>query len=237
MACKKAAGSTFALCVTFEPSVMNYFFCGMLLLLLRSQAAQAQHSILRSGDLIFQDLDCGGLCDAIEAVTTGAGGRSFSHIGLVCKKGGRTYVIEAIGKDVHLTPVDKFINRQLDEEGIPKVAVYRLQPGYRKLNKNAIRYALMQLHKPYDDAFLYNNGKYYCSELIYDAYKAANGGKPFFRLEPMTFNDPATGQPFQAWKDYYEALGMAIPEGEPGCNPGGLSRSNKLVPVALDAIR
>ena len=46
-----------------------------------------------------------------------------------------------------------------------------------------------------------------------------------FQLQPMTFNDPDTGQPFPIWVDYYEKLGVKIPEGEPGLNPGGISRS------------
>src|SRR5690606_33541630 len=43
-----------------------------------------------------------------------------------------------------------------------------------------------------------------------------------------TFNDPDTGQPFPAWVEYYRDLGIPIPEGEPGLNPGGMSRSPHL---------
>jgi hypothetical protein len=74
----------------------------------------------------------------------------------------------------------------------------------------------------YDDAFLYDNGKYYCSELIHDAFKYANKGHSFFGLPPMSFTDPETGKLFPAWEDYYSALGIAIPEGLPGCSPGSM---------------
>ena len=37
----------------------------------------------QTGDLLFQDMDCGPMCDAIEAVTQGAEGAKFSHIGIV----------------------------------------------------------------------------------------------------------------------------------------------------------
>lgn len=203
---------------------------GFLLLLLPfcATAQQPAGFKMRSGDLLFQDLDCGGLCDAIEAVTNGAEGRHFSHIGLVYVKTDSTFVIEAIGDDVQLTPIDAFINRQLDAQRHPKITVGRLKTKYQALNKKAIEFALKQMHKPYDEPFGYNNGKYYCSELIYDAYKAANSGKPFFQLRPMTFVDPATGAPFPAWTAYYAALKEPIPEGKPGCNPGGISISNKI---------
>lgn len=182
----------------------------------------------QTGDLLFQDLDCGGLCDAIEKVTKGVNGRHFSHIGLVYKKQDSLFIIEAIGKDVHLTPLEIFMNRQKDGQGNPKIVAGRLKKQYRHLNKTAIAYALSKLGTPYDDPFLYDNGKYYCSELIYDAYKAANGNKPFFQLLPMTFKDPGTGETFPAWTEYYKEIGEEIPEGKPGCNPGGISTSNKI---------
>ena len=49
-----------------------------------------------------------------------------------------------------------------------------------------------------------------------------------FGLHAMTFRDPATGAFAPAWVAYYEALGAAIPEGEPGCNPGGLATGGRL---------
>ena len=69
------------------------------------------------------------------------------------------------------------------------------------------------------------NDEYYCSELIYLAFKEANDGQPVFQLQAMTFNDPDTQKPFPIWVDYYKKLGKPIPEGQPGLNPGGISRS------------
>lgn len=186
----------------------------------------------QNGDILFQDLDCGGLCDAIETVTQGVDGRSFSHLGLVHVYGDSVVVIEAIGKHVQVTPIQVFVHRNVDESGNPKVIVSRLVEAESKLIKSASDFAVSQLGKPYDDAFLYDNGAYYCSELIYDAFKSANGGKPFFQMFPMTFKDPATKEMFPVWVEYYENLKMPIPEGELGCNPGGLSRSDKLELVA-----
>lgn len=207
----------------------------LILLFLGAQLSMKAQSAIdfkfETGDLLFQDLDCGPLCDAIEKVTKGIDGKDFSHIGLVYIKNDSTYVIEAAGNDVHLTPLEKFLYRNVDDHGNPKIVIGRLKNPFRKLNKNALAFALKQIGTPYDDEYLYDNGKYYCSELIYDSYKFANGDKPFFELKPMTFKDPATGKTMKAWKDYYDQLGMPIPEGKPGCNPGGISQSNHLVMV------
>ncbi len=206
------------------------FSCFLFLCLPMLAGAQMPKSFeFKSGDLIFQDLDCGGLCDAIEAVTPGVGGKHFSHVGLVYVEHDTIVsVIEAIGKDVHLTPIQSFLNRQLDEKGNAKIVVGRLEKQYRYFNKGAIAFALKQLGTPYDDAFMYDNGSYYCSELIYDAYKHSYSNHPFFELSPMTFNDPATGQLFPAWADYYKGIGKPVPEGMPGCNPGSIANSDKI---------
>jgi hypothetical protein len=180
--------------------------------------------VLRDGDLIFQDLDCGPLCDAIEQVTQSYGHRHFSHIGLVYFRNDSVYIVEAIGKSVQLTPMSVFKNRTSHEMLIGRAK----SSIYPDVAENAVRFALTQLGKPYDEAFLYNNSKYYCSELIYDAFRAANGNKDFFVLQPMTFKQPGSGAFFPVWTGYYKKLGIAIPEGKPGINPGGISLSDKI---------
>lgn len=179
---------------------------------------------LREGDLLFQDLDCGPLCDAIEAVTDGAGGRDFSHLGLVCRQGNRWMVVEAIGDSVQCTPVADFCRRCRPDQLLHA----RVKPQWENVAHEAVRFALAQRGAPYDDPFLPDNGRWYCSELVYEAFKWGNQNQPFFQLFPMTFKDPATGQFFSAWQTYYKALNIPIPEGLPGCNPGGISRSDKL---------
>lgn len=178
---------------------------------------------LQPGDLIFQNLDCGPMCDAIEAVTEGINGQDFSHIGMVCKQGDSLVVIEAIGKGVHYTSLSDFSKRTSN-----KMYVGRVRPEYKKLIDKAEAFAEKQIGVPYDNAFLYDNGKYYCSELVYDAFKFANHNKPFFILYPMTYKQPGSDDYFPVWVDYFNKIKMDIPEGKPGCNPGGLSRSDKI---------
>ena len=73
-----------------------------------------------------------------------------------------------------------------------------------------------------------DNDSLYCSELIYLSALRANDGTPIFMLNPMTFKDPDTGDFNPAWVEYYKKLGVKIPEGELGINPGGISLSDKI---------
>ncbi len=163
------------------------------------------------------------MCDAIREVTQGYEGRGFSHVAMVVQTGKEVYVIEAVAAGVKQTRLDSFLLRSHDN-----VLVGRLKKPYRSLTKKAVLFSLQQQGIPYDDAFLYDNGKYYCSELVYDAYLYANGGKPFFELAPMTFKQPGSEQYYPVWVDYFDSKGQDIPEGQPGCNPGGLSLSDKI---------
>ncbi len=178
---------------------------------------------MKEGDFLFLNLDCGPLCDAIEEVTSGYGNMKFSHVGLVVSDSGKWKVLEAIGKKVKLSPLDSFLAYSPH-----KALVARVKSQFQTLIPGAKSFGLSQLGKPYDDAFLPENGKWYCSELIYEAFKNANGEKPFFSLSPMTFKKPGSGDFFPAWIGYYKKLGIPIPEGLPGCNPGGLSLSENL---------
>lgn len=178
---------------------------------------------LKDGDLLFQDMDCGPLCDAIEAVTEGYNGNDFSHMGMVYHRNDTIYVIEAAGKAVRLTALEDF-----SKYTAKPMPVGRLKKQYKKLIPEAIKFSLQQLGVPYDDEYVYDNGSYYCSELIYDAFKKANRDKPFFQLQPMTYIQPGTQEFFPAWVEYYQSIGKPIPEGEPGCNPGGMSMSDKI---------
>jgi len=182
----------------------------------------------KNGDLIFQNLDCGPLCDAIESVTAGYKGMPLSHIAIVEIANGNIQVIEAIGKNVHKTPIDTFLKRIVDSIGKPKVIIGRLNSSYITLVPKALAFCNEQLGKQYDDAFLPHNDKYYCSELLYDAFKDANNGKAFFYLRPMTFKDKKAKTFFPAWVDYFAALKMEIPEGIDGCNPAGIANDTKL---------
>ena len=183
---------------------------------------------LQEGDFLFQDLDCGPTCDAIEAVTWGVDSAKFSHIGFVVDSYGERKVLEAITKGVVLTPIKDFLDRSFDTNGKPKVWVGRLKPEFREIVEKSIKIYPEYLGKDYDDEFIYNNGKYYCSELIYDIFKKANNGSPIFQLEPMTFKSPKSDNYFPVWVEYYKKLNFPIPQDSLGINPAGISRSKKI---------
>ncbi len=196
----------------------------------RSQQPDTKMSfVLRPGDLLFQDLDGGPLCDAIEKVTSGYEGANLSHVGIVAKlEDGPFVVIEAIATGVNTVPVHQFLERGLDKNRQPKVLVGRLKPEFSSLIPAAIRHAISLKGKPYDKVFDCNNDAYYCSELVQRSFMKANGGKAVFEKQPMTFLDPDTGETFGVWKEYFRELGAPIPEGQPGINPGSVSRSTVL---------
>ncbi|RZS98697.1 permuted papain-like amidase YaeF/Yiix C92 family enzyme [Cecembia calidifontis] len=177
----------------------------------------------KEGDILFQDGDCGDFCDAIRKVTQGYQGMDFSHNGLLIKEGKDWMVLEALGKGVVLTPLDDFLNRHRDASGRPKVMVGRVKENYQRLIPEAIKEGKKHLGKPYDLFFDFENDAFYCSELIHVAFKAANDGKDVFSPQPMTYKDPETGLLFPIWEKYFEDLGVEVPEGKPGLNPGGMS--------------
>lgn len=186
----------------------------------------------KPGDLLFQDLDGGPLCVAIEKVTQGIDGAKFSHVAMVSRVDhGSVTVIEAVSAGVKETPLDEFLARSADAKGRPKVLAGRLKPPYRHLIPEALRVAQRFKGRPYDSVFTIGNDAFYCSELVYESFREANGRAPLFPLAPMTFIDPDTRATFPAWTEYYQNLRAPIPERAPGLNPGGVSRSHFLAIV------
>ena len=176
---------------------------------------------LKQGDLLFLDLDCGPLCDAIESVTTSFGNNSFSHMGIYFVRNDSGLVVEAIGSNVRITPISKFI-------GYSKKPAFVGRLKFQTLISKAILFAISKVGMPYDDEFIYGNGKYYCSELVYEAFAYSNNGTPVFELKPMTYKLEGTNNFNPAWVAYFNGLGKNIPEGLPGCNPGGISLSENI---------
>lgn len=182
--------------------------------------------LLKNGDLLFQDLDSSPLCDAIEKVTNGFNNLDFSHVGMIVIIDNKKFVLEAFTNGVDTINLDTFLNRSLNEKSKPKVIVGRLKNEYSKLIPNAIQQGMSLIGKKYDEEFQINNGKFYCSELIYDIFLKSNNNKSFFDLKPMTYK--YNGETLPIWTEYFKNLNISIPENQPGINPGGISLSKKL---------
>ena len=120
----------------------------------------------------------------------------------------------AIKPVVCLTPIDTF----LCQNGA--VIVGRVNVDLDV--KRSVKSCLLMVGRPYDDLYLPGDSALYCSELVQRCF-VNNDGKLVFNTIPMSFHD-ATGQVTDYWKAFYSRRGMAVPEGEPGTNPGELSR-------------
>ena len=110
---------------------------------------------VREGDVIFQTSQSQ-QSPLIQIATRS----KISHCGIIVMKNGKPYVLETL-KTLVVTPLDKFIARG---EG----GKYWL----KRSNKESIKIKYDgYLGIPYDLAFKFDNGRFYCSELIYDIYK------------------------------------------------------------------
>ena len=116
-------------------------------------------SEVREGDVIFQT------SKSQQSPLIQIGTRSkITHCGIIVMRGGKPYVLETL-KTLVLTPLDKFI--ACGEDG--KYWIKR-----SKKENIKIKYA-KYLGKPYDLAFKFDNGRFYCSELVYDIYQKQLG--------------------------------------------------------------
>ena len=116
-------------------------------------------SEVREGDVIFQT------SKSQQSPLIQIGTRSkITHCGIIVMRGGKPYVLETL-KTLVLTPLDKFIARGEDGK-------YWIKRSCRENIK--IKYA-KYLGKPYDLAFKFDNGRFYCSELVYDIYQKQLG--------------------------------------------------------------
>ncbi|MDR0927982.1 MAG: hypothetical protein LBO69_09515 [Ignavibacteria bacterium] len=183
----------------------------------------------QSGDIFFQESISSDFTDAIKGVTKSAKKHNFSHCGIAyvdsSSKPPAIYVIEAIPETgVTITPLSVFLQRDTTAGGKPMVAVGRLDDSLKFAIPHSIEYSMKLRGKPYDYEFDFDNDKYYCSELLYFAFRDEKQ-QPIFKATPMTFVDAKSKDATDYWKEYFAKLGIPIPEGKMGVNPGGISRS------------
>ncbi len=178
---------------------------------------------IADGDLVFQSMGTSPQGKAIELATHSP----YSHMGMIFFRGGRAYVLEAVGP-VRYTPLDAWI-RQGDGE---RYVVRRLRGARDVLTPDAVR-RLRQaaerfLGKPYDHYFGWSDTRIYCSELVWKAYRDALG------IEigaPLPLREFDLGHPLVKAK-LQERYGDHVPLDEPVISPGQMFRSPLLVTVA-----
>lgn len=182
----------------------------------------------QEGDLLFQDCQCGAICEAIEDVTQLNDKRRFSHMAIVVGDSGQLKVIEANVQGVKMVSLDSFLNRYTDKQGHPRIAVGRVEEDYEYLIPKVVEFVKSKLDMEYDYEFKLNNDKFYCSELIYEAFYFANMDTEFFAQNRMTFKKYKTKEFHPVFVEYYRNQKKKIPEGKLGTNPAQLSRDKRL---------
>lgn len=185
------------------------------------------------GDLIFSQI--GSDANAISAVTRGYRGARLNHMGVILRNNFGWFVLEAFPPEVRVTQLEVFLRRsESPGDARRRFIVGRLLPAHRHLITQAVEYGLGMRNVPYDQLYLTDPEALYCSELVVDMFRSANGKKEFFVERPMSFRDLNTGQVLPAWIEYYERFGMKVPDREPGSNPGDISSDVRLVIVVVE---
>ena len=196
--------------------------------------------VFRDADLVFCVSEscagrigaehCGGMSSAVAAATAWDDSLKFDHVAMIVLRDGEPYVLEATSsKGVALTPWEEFrhLACDMDDEGGKGLVVMRVNRDFPV--KEAVERAYERLGQEYDWHFLPDNGKLYCSELIYECYREADGS-PLFPAAPMNFRDSEGRMP-AFWTELFDKLGEPVPEGVPGTNPNAMSKAPFLIQV------
>ena len=181
-----------------------------------------------TGDLLFQTEGQSAMSEAITK-STRHDEISYVHAAIAwVGKNGDVTIVEASPKEgVHCIALDEFLSSSPSIDGKPGVVVMRLKE-YLQADE-AVERAVGHLGEPYDWYYLPNNGRMYCTELIYEAYLDAEG-RHIFQSKPMIFRAPDGSMP-EFWTDLFERLGSEIPEGISGTNPNDMARDAQLIEV------
>lgn len=183
---------------------------------------------LRTGDLLFQAGRESAMGGAIKAATGNDCELQFTHVGIAVFGSRADSVLEATSDGgVRMTALSDFLNKSVRLNGRPVAIAKRLKDTAGIAA--AVARARTFLGQPYDYSFRPDNGKLYCSELVWESYLAPDGRR-LFPAQPMNFR-AADGSMPPFWNELFAKLGEEIPEGLPGTNPNDMSRDTSLTEV------
>ena len=175
-------------------------------------------------DLIFQVSEATDFSKAITDATAQNDDLKFDHVAMIFIENGMTNIIEASAKHgVSIKPYQTFLKELPAGFIIKRIKNINFSPT------EVIKHAKSHLGEPYDWSYLPDNGKMYCSELVYESF-INNNGEHLFHAKPMNFRNN-NGEMPQFWIDLFQKLGEQIPEGVIGTNPNDLSKEKILVEV------
>jgi hypothetical protein len=191
---------------------------------------------LQTGDLVFLDLNCGDICDAIESVTVeqfAVDGPRLSHVGIVERFGDEIFILESWPpKGVQSTALSDFLARVSGGLNQPSgVYLGKLKPEFRSAGQSAVARIRTQIGKPYDDRFVWTPKSFYCSELVTFGFASEGTSTlgqfdPLFMPRPMYFGRPQS-QALKTWADYYQNLKEEVPHQKLGVSPLGIYLEGK----------
>ncbi len=195
---------------------MNRFI--FIIILFCSCNREIDESKFLSGDVIFQESESS-QSKAIQLATKS----KYSHCGIIYKKNGQTYVLEAV-QPVKLTTLKTWINKGKNNH-------YVLKRFSKPLNESQINSMIKtgqkMIGKPYDLWFNWSDENIYCSELVWKIYSEGVGIKlsELEKLGQFNFNSK------EVMNKLNERYGKTIPLEESVVSPAALFNSNLLVTI------
>lgn len=180
---------------------------------------------LETGDLLFQVGAHSPMTEAIAEATARNGRLDFTHVGIALHSPEADSVLEASGRGgVRIVALEEFLDASARIDGRPAVVAMRLRDT-AGIAASVLR-ARSHLGQSYDWSYRPDNGKMYCSELVWESYRTPHSDRKF-EARPMNFR-AADGSMPDFWVELFEKAGEAIPEGVPGTNPNDLAREPSL---------
>lgn len=202
----------------------------MLLCVAAMMACNSAEYVPCKGDLLFVvGEETSEFSEAITKSTAHHEVLKYDHVAIVDVVGDSACVVEASSRGgVVVTPWSEFMESAKMTDNRVGVVIKRVNVAVDV--DAAVKAARAHLGEEYDWSFRPDNGKMYCSELVYESY-LDNKGQHLFDANPMSFRD-AEGNLPQFWIDLYSRLGEEVPEGVDGTNPTEMSQSPILTEVA-----
>lgn len=200
----------------------------LLIAIFMVMTAAAQKN-LKNGDLLFNVTDTTSASDFAKSIvgsTKGVNMAQVCHVAIVCKEHNGWFVLEATSKHgVWMCPLESYLeDADKDADGNPLVFAGRVSGNVDI--ETSINNAKRFIGRKYDFTFDPSDDEMYCSELVQKSY-VDKKGKLIFEPIPMSFHDDE-GRILPYWIDYYLKRDLDVPEGEPGSNPGAISRNGRV---------
>jgi len=210
-----------------------------LLLMILAAAGCKTSDKLQTGDLIFvgipadYTLDEDSMSSAISDAT-GDGKLNMIHVAIAEVSKDSTWIIDATikhGVDRH--PLDTFLRDfTLKDGSMPVFIIKRLKDN--SMAEQFVENTRKYLGRPYDVWFLENNDAMYCSELVRESYRNADG-EYIFDSKPMNFKNDEGEFPIY-WQQLFALIGQPIPQDEPGTNPQDMCEAEVIETVNVNLL-